>query len=594
MARDGVFTQLIYEAQGVTAKEIARMPMIIGPAVHALDEKYLFSWDGEVTDILNTNTVIKPNVDCAITAVADLVMSIDTPDGIKVMNATNFAAAVGATNVTNYNLDNGTSVVNFPTGSSLYKIIAGNASNIVPATGIVPATAAQLLVVKVGQVVTAVGGAFAEITAVGTDTFTIDMINGTLVEDDVVSYIYYDCTGFQNKLDDAQATHKVRSPKVYVTMAANQTGIKGIHTITSIGKLVEMFGMEALSNRNSILPYHANLALLANGGATAIKVYVMETIATELATVTMDDFAKHGIAQGKISGTDAYFIVPVTTSASVMSSYKTHVESLSSTDKKKERRLYIARRIFNGGDMPTGYETVGNDNYGEKYINFSGSDPSDDVDIATGVPGGYASERVTVMPYYAYLDNTLLIGSEVAAVVAGYRSGLPLGYVTTLDSVPLITGVPSVDYYSVQNLEDLKNAGWYMLVQDKVGSPAYCYHQMTTEQEILEKKEESLVVAVDAMAMSVRETMRPFIARGLSNRISGVNPDAPISVRYLKKVAAACAGIRYLFVTQKEIFADMKVVGLAVNDTNRDQVDVKIEVSHLYPANRINVAIHIV
>ena len=196
------------------------------------------------------------------------------------------------------------------------------------------------------------------------------------------------------------------------------------------------------------------------------------------------------------------------------------------------------------------------------------------------------------MPYYAYgPGGVLLIGSEIAAVIAGWHSSLPLGYSTTWSKVPVITGMPGVDYFTIPELEMLKDAGWYMLDQAKQGSEVTCYHQYTTSSGVIEEKELSLVIGLDAFAMDLRLTERPLIANGLANRISVEK--TPALEKYLTAVQNAAANIISIYVREK-VFAGIKIIGISKNDSHRDWVDTKFEVSHLYPVNRVNNYIHVV
>jgi len=602
MARDGVFTKIIYDAQGVVAKEIDRMPMIIGPAAYAIEEEYVFSWNGVAMSLINggndaIEAKLKPTTDSKISADSGLKLFLDTKYyGIKEMTTANFAAEATIA-FASYN-GTTTPTATLPALSSLYIIDAGlDASHFTgtASDGDLIVEGAEtstdfdtLLPLLFTGATCKVDDGYYKVITIGSDSFTLE---GASTAELTSIAAYYDCTG-ANFTEYGAAM--IRSPRIYATVNVNLTGLVGTRTISGIGQLNDLFGAAAVVNPNSLLPYNAGLALMASGGTSAIKIYMMETSAASTALAVSNSTAAHAIAMEKISGTDAYYIVPVTTSDAVLSLYAAHVVALSSTDSKKERRLYCAKRIFNEGAILSGYETPGNDLYGKAYIEVTGAKPDVDVDIASGKPGSFNSERVTLMPYYAFIGDVLIKGSEVASIVAGYRSGLSEGYVTTLDNLPLITSVPSLDYYSLAQLEELKDSGWYMLVQDKAGSAPYCYHQKTTSQDVLEKQEESLVIAVDAVAMALRATLRPFIAKGLANRISGSNPDSAITLRYINKVKAGSLGIVNLFVNKKEIFAGLKIVGLAVNSTNSDQVDVKFEVSHYYPANRINIALHIV
>lgn len=224
----------------------------------------------------------------------------------------------------------------------------------------------------------------------------------------------------------------------------------------------------------------------------------------------------------------------------------------------------------------------------------SGYDAQSDVDVAINVPNGYATQRVVLCaPYYATMGTTNLVGYYVASIIAGYISAREVGEGTTGATPPSVTWLPTINYFTITQLEALKNAGWFLLNQEMEGAPVTIYHQNTTDQVTIEKKELSLVIALDTLAQTVREMQKPYIARGLANRISS-NPSSQQNVRYIKKLNGGLSQIKYSFITQKEIFGDFKVIGISVNTHNSDQIDTHIEVTHLYPVNRINNFIHVV
>ncbi len=225
----------------------------------------------------------------------------------------------------------------------------------------------------------------------------------------------------------------------------------------------------------------------------------------------------------------------------------------------------------------------------------SGYTPQTDADTAVTVPNGYDSQRVVLCgPYYAMMGDTKLFGYHIAVIVAGYVSSKILGYVFTNDALPLITWLPTINYFTINQLEAIKDSGWFMLHQEMEGAPIGIYHQKTTAQAILEKKELSIVIVTVSVAQAIRSTLRPHVAKGVDNSISHEATNSAKNRRYIKKLNNDLATIRYKFVNEIECLADFKVIGVAANVVNRDQVDNKVEIKHYYPVNRINNYIYIV
>jgi hypothetical protein len=308
-----------------------------------------------------------------------------------------------------------------------------------------------------------------------------------------------------------------------------------------------------------------------------------------------------------------------------VSLYKEYAVSSSATDQKREKHLYAAQPIIglglsvetDGGDVSevddivaafgntyyglTEYEDVLTNKYIDDLLEIDGThalrlSKTESIELAAGVPGGYDCERMTLIGNeYACIGDVIIEGHYIAAIVAGWRASQEIGYVLTNVGVPLITSLPSAEWYDTDDMEVLANAGWFMLYQEMVGGPIINYWQKTTAQDILEKKEQSLVIGLDHVAKTIRDTVDPTcIAKGLANRISTVNPNAPTNIRFLRKVNNALAGPKHYYCVQKEFLADFKVVAVTPNTATRDATDIKVEVSHLYPNNTLNTYIYVV
>ncbi|MDP3014073.1 MAG: hypothetical protein Q8M92_07530, partial [Candidatus Subteraquimicrobiales bacterium] len=173
------------------------------------------------------------------------------------------------------------------------------------------------------------------------------------------------------------------------------------------------------------------------------------------------------------------------------------------------------------------------------------------------------------------------------------RSNLQVGYDMSGMAVPLITSIPSRNgYYSDEDLDDLANAGWYMLQQESDGAPVVCYLQKTTAYDILEKSEESFIVALDFAMRDIRETCDPYTKGGLDNRISP-NPTDTQTAAYLAKLNAAISPLRYKYVDTLKAFSVMEVVAVRVIEMKRTATDIIVRFVHYYPAREVYVTAYV-
>jgi hypothetical protein len=600
--RDGVFTQIIYQAQGAQLVTPDREVLLFGIPLRVLKSARLMSWVHDENSVVAANATnkLKTDPDDKINAVGDIKLYIrkasETIDNaVEIVQGTDVGEFFTAPTVSvdNYNSAGGAAAITFLATDGLKRIqyngggltvtITIGSDDLVTVSGDDASTLMDLL--ENGQCITPDSSTFYPISSVNPTALTFEAAGITAGEGTGAMtpwIIYYDYEG-----DSVSAN---RSPVITFDVTAQRSGVSGLYTITEVQDLIDLFDESSLSEETSNLGFSAMLQMAANGNVNKFRIYALtadgsNTIATILANSTAW-LAALDATKG-ISG--SYHLVPLTDNETIYDIFKAHVVAMSATEEKNERRIYISEKILNSGD---GYQA--GDTEGELFVDTS-YDAQTDVDLAVQIPATYNSDRVILIgPYYAKMGTTMLYGYHIAAIVAGWISSLELGYSVTNDSIPLIDYIPSIDYFTKTQMESLKDSGWFMLHQTIAGGAVKCYHQYTTEQELLEKKEQSLPLAIDALAQAVRATLDPYIARGISNRTSPDFPGSTVTQRYLKKLNGALSSLRHYYTNNKEIIADFKVIGVTPNTTNKDQTDIKLEVSHYYPVNRINTTIYVV
>ena len=446
---------------------------------------------------------------------------------------------------------------------------------------------------------------YAKVTAIDTATneLTVRKISSHfLIASAITGWnIYYDYFG--------DTTGDNRNPLIKYSIEALRPSVTGRHYISSIEDITDLFGTGSIEDADSILAYDAYYFYLTSNTQFTIYATAVDTDDPEDGQTMSINTTILATALGKMSALTGYFIVPcyrasaaadIATIESVLAAVLAWTNTRSGINYKKEGRVYGALPILNRGAGYTDGTTLTvpaldlSDSKTSLYIDC-GTDPQEDVDVSLGKPASFGDERLTLVPFYAYVGTTLIEGSTVASIIAGQRCALSYGkylaYGRTNDPVSIITSMPSIEYYTDTQLDALKDAGWQVIVQKTSADAVRIYHQCTTNVASIEEKEEHLVIAVDAICQDIRETLAPYWGRGLSNQV-GVDTDSAKTVRYLAKLNAGISGLRSLYVDKYEIFANVRIISILPNADNADQVDMKIALSYYYPVNRVNIEVY--
>jgi len=418
--------------------------------------------------------------------------------------------------------------------------------------------------------------------------------------------VYYDYTS-------NPVTENERGYALHFDMTVYRTSIYGVKTISSIDDLVSMFGNDALTNPASNLACGAFLYGSAAGWRDKFKICALDLRDTDNIEDTAVDNLLAAMSSWQSSlqkhvdiHKDAYYLVPLTMVDAVHDASIAYVDNASSITRRREKRLYVAKQITGVADEVTDMDDqFGNGKWGDLdytagrlyqdgYLEegtLKTFDVDTDVETALSVAMPVNNERVTYIGCeHATIGDVNFEGYYVAAIVAGWRSSMPIGYDASDMKVPLLSSVANaISYYSDDHYDSLAASGWYMIKQSMVGAPVECYIQKTTAYDSVEKGEESFIVALDYCMRDIRATLAPYVRGGLDNRVSGSNPDSPVTVRYLNKLNSALSMIRYKYVEDLEVFAAMEVVAVRVSAMKRTAAEIDVKFNHYYPVREITV-----
>ncbi len=135
-------------------------------------------------------------------------------------------------------------------------------------------------------------------------------------------------------------------------------------------------------------------------------------------------------------------------------------------------------------------------------------------------------------------------------------------------------------YFNDKQLNLIAGGGVMILVNDKAGLPIYARHQLTTDVSSLETQEDSILRAVDTVALLTRSRVKQF----LGNR--NITPDL------YSDLATLLDAIKSFLINDVGCLADFKVLSLLPDPDRKDGVILEIGLTVLYPVNRISVYLY--
>lgn len=141
------------------------------------------------------------------------------------------------------------------------------------------------------------------------------------------------------------------------------------------------------------------------------------------------------------------------------------------------------------------------------------------------------------------------------------------------------TGVKgSNDTFSTQQLNIMAGGGTYILIQDVVGGPVICRHQLTTDLTSVETREFSITKVVDFVAK--------FMRTGLRNYIGTFNITQP----FLDMLSTVIQG-QLVFLEDGGVILGGDINNLIQDKNNPDTVIVDVTLSVPFPCNYIRLTL---
>lgn len=135
-------------------------------------------------------------------------------------------------------------------------------------------------------------------------------------------------------------------------------------------------------------------------------------------------------------------------------------------------------------------------------------------------------------------------------------------------------------YFNDKQLNLIAGGGVMILVNDKAGLPIYARHQLTTDVSSIETQEDSILRAVDTVALLTRSRVKQF----LGNR--NITPDL------YSDLATLLDAIKSFLINDVGALADFKVLSLLPDPNRKDGVILEIGLTVLYPVNKISIYLY--
>jgi hypothetical protein len=207
------------------------------------------------------------------------------------------------------------------------------------------------------------------------------------------------------------------------------------------------------------------------------------------------------------------------------------------------------------------------------------------VDAMVGVLNGIKNRRVrVVLPDTFVAGGVKQPGYLLAAAMAGLRAGVvPQAGLTNSAVVGVDDVSQTYQTFTETQLDQLAEAGAWLVVQDTFGSTPYVRHQLTTDNRSLNAYEDSITTNVDSISYGLQGVLDPFIGR--YNR----NPETISLIRFaIEKELKQRVTDTAVFPSGPQLIS-FRVLRVAASTVFQDRVEVDIELEVPYPINTIRV-----
>lgn len=203
--------------------------------------------------------------------------------------------------------------------------------------------------------------------------------------------------------------------------------------------------------------------------------------------------------------------------------------------------------------------------------------------------GSFGSRRVTnVWPDYITSGGVAVPGFHLAAAIAGLRSGIvPQQGMTNLEIAGFDAVPRTVDLFNSDQLDDLAEAGNWVVTQDPITGQIFTRHALTTDTTDLNSREEMVTANVDAISYYFLNELAPFI--GISNitpaLVDQIHTECKALISYLES-STFVERLGGQLVHSDEL-GSTTIVSIARHPTMFDRLVIVINLVIPYPLNVI-------
>lgn len=165
-----------------------------------------------------------------------------------------------------------------------------------------------------------------------------------------------------------------------------------------------------------------------------------------------------------------------------------------------------------------------------------------------------------------------------AACIAGMVGAQPAQQGFTNLPITGLTGVVGTENYTKRQQNVMAGGGTYILVQDNIGGPVSCRHQLSTDLTSIETRELSITKVVDITAKILRLSVRKYIG---TNNVDGQLLDTlSTNIQAVLK-----------FLQDAGVLLSSSLNSIAQDTTSPDTVLVDVTVQVPYPCNYIRIVL---
>ena len=219
---------------------------------------------------------------------------------------------------------------------------------------------------------------------------------------------------------------------------------------------------------------------------------------------------------------------------------------------------------------------------GVSYTVVTELDRQAQAEAISAVSASFGSSRcVHVWPDQYILEDQVLPGYYIAAIIAGMVGGLPSQRGLTRIGVPSIDKLThSSGYFTDAQLDVIADGGTFILTQEASAASPVVRHQLTTDRSTVEFQELSFVKNFDYVSDICQDVLDNYLGQyNITNETLGLLDTAirstleSLKLARLPKLGAPVLGY--------------SIGSIAQSDVSRDRVEMYAEVDFPYPLNTI-------